>query len=59
MAGPTIVGSLIIPLTNPSWGFDGGKHFAYVIVAGFLIALPVSYVIAGIIVKGIETPAGK
>lgn len=51
IVGPTIVGSMIIPLTDPSWGFDSDALFPYVVGGGFLLALPISYVIAGIIMK--------
>ncbi len=54
IVGPTIVGSLIIPLTDPSWGFDSNALFPYVVGGGFLLAIPISYVIAGIIMKRVN-----
>ncbi len=54
IAAPVVVGSLIIPLTDPAWGFDGWSFFPYVVAAGFLIALPISYVISGILMKQIS-----
>jgi len=51
MAAPTIVGSMIVPLTDPAWGFDGWRYFPYVAGLGVLIALPVSYFVSGMIVK--------
>ena len=54
IAGPTIVGSLIIPLTDPAWGFDGQKYFLYVVVGGALLALPISYLVAGMIMRRVQ-----
>ena len=50
-SGPGRCTSLIIPLTDPSWGFDSNALLPYVIGSGFLLAIPISYVIAGIIMK--------
>ncbi len=59
IAGPTIVGSLIIPLTDPAWGFDGYKYILYIVGLGVLIALPVSYFVAGMIMKKVEAATAK
>lgn len=59
VAGPTIVGSMIIPLADPSWGFDAGTYFPYVVGGGFLIALPISYILAGMVMKRIQSPAAN
>lgn len=58
VVGPTIVGSLIIPLTDPSWGFNSDALFPYLVVGGFLVALPISYVLAGMIMKRVNFAAG-
>ncbi len=55
MAGPTIVGSLLIPLTDPAWGFQGDKYILHVVGIGVLIALPVSYIVAGMIMKRVQS----
>ncbi|MEQ8825740.1 MAG: hypothetical protein RIC14_15345 [Filomicrobium sp.] len=59
MAAPTVMGAMIIPLTDPAWGFDGWKYFPYAAAAGAVVALPVSYVISGIIMKRVEAAAAK
>ena len=59
IVAPTVVGSLIIPLTDPSWGFDGWKYFPYVVGAGALVALPVSYVISGLVMRKVEATASR
>lgn len=59
IAGPTIVGSLIIPLTDPAWGFDGQKYILYIVGVGVLIALPVSFLVAGMIMRKVEAATAK
>lgn len=54
MAAPTIMGSMIIPLTDPAWGFNGWSFFPYVLGLGVLIAIPVSYFISGMIMKQVQ-----
>lgn len=54
MVGPATVGSMIIPLTDPSWGFDAEKYFLHVVGIGVLIALPISYFVAGMIMKRVQ-----
>ncbi len=55
VAAPTIIGSLIIPLTDPSWGFNAQELFPYLALGGALAALPISYIIAGIIMKRVRS----
>jgi hypothetical protein len=54
IVAPTIMGSLIIPLTDPSWGFDGHKLFPYAAVAGLVAALPISFVVSGIVMHQLK-----
>lgn len=58
IVAPTVVGSLIIPLTDPAWGFDGWSLFPYVAGGGVLVALPVSYIISGIIMQRVGSSQG-
>lgn len=59
MAGPTIVGSLIIPLTDPAWGFDAEKLMPYIVGGGFLVALPISYILSGMITRQMDAARAK
>lgn len=54
MAAPTIVGSMIIPLTDPAWGLDGWEFFPYVAAAGAVAAIPISYYVSGMIMRGMK-----
>lgn len=59
VAGPTIAGSMLIPLLDPSWGFDAVTYFPYVVGGGFLVALPISYILAGMLMKRIQPPTAN
>ncbi|MEM7775439.1 MAG: hypothetical protein AAF732_07495 [Pseudomonadota bacterium] len=56
MVGPMIAGLMILPLTDPASPFEVKELFGYVAAAGFLIALPISYIIAWAIMRRVRRP---